>query len=134
MADDFPVHEVVGRQIARLDAIPHVVGNDLIAKIKEKRGRNGAAGRIEHGQDLLVASECVRERTKVMLRKRRSAVSMNIVRLKREESVDRIVYDCAQTGFCSTTDHVSAFARYRLEIGFRVSKQRLVKCCIPVPV
>ena len=134
MADDFPVHEVVGRQIARLDAIPHVVGNDLIAKIKEKRGRNGAAGRIEHGQDLLVASECVRERAEVMLGKRRRAVPMHVVRIKWEEPVDRVVDDCAQAGFCSTSDHDSAFARYRLEIGFRVSKQRLVKCCIPVPV
>src|SRR5262245_12284837 len=86
-AHQLPVLEVVCREVPRVDVIPGVVRQHLVAKIECEHARHRFAFPVEHRQHLGVAAEDALERLEVAARLRRRAMPAHVVRVEAEEAV-----------------------------------------------
>ena len=136
-AHDFPIHEIIGRGIARAIGATRIIRQHLVAEIKAQDTADRRIA-VQNGEDLAVLAEFALQGGDVSTRENRRAQTMHAAGIDRIEAIDGPLDFAAQAVLDALAHHRALFARDRLHIcvvvGRNLLAERRVSFGIPDPV
>ena len=126
-AHQFPILEVIGRQVACRLVIAGIVREDLIAEIKTHHAAKNPAIRCGHCQHFAVRAKLVAQRFEIALGHGRRSVAMHIVGIQGKKTVHAAVNFTAKAVLDAFANHRALFAGYRQHIGIFFSQDFLAE-------